>query len=175
MSPDLAEVVLLCAAVAVVTIDLSLGVVRGRFGTVQRRANLELVELSGSREVPGSALRRARAVCRGHTGDLPAVLGTGVLWLEPERLGFLVRRPRRRMEIELTAVRRAYAAWTYHRPGFRPVRAKTPMLVVEWSTPRGSTKVAWRVNDAVRWARDINARRETAEIIAPGAATVRVA
>jgi hypothetical protein len=176
MSSDLLEVVLLAMAAGVVAIDLSLGVIRGRFGTPQRRARLELVELTGSAAVPRAALQRGQAICHGHSAvGLPVVLGIGVLWLDADSVGFLLRRPRRRMEIDLSVVRRAYASRVYERPGFPPVRSATSLLVVEWSTTRGAAAVAWQVDNAQEWAEAIEERRHAAEIIGPHSASVRVA
>jgi hypothetical protein len=176
MPSDLLEIVLLAMAAGVIAVDLSLGVIRGRFGSPQRRANLELIGLAGSRAVPKSARRRARAMCHGHTADeLPVVLGAGVLWLEDDRLGFLVRRPRRRMEIDLTVVQRAYVSHFYKRTGFPPVRSKTPMLVVEWSTTKGTAVIAWQIENAAAWVDQMEGRPEPAEIIAPYSSNVRVA
>jgi len=169
--PDVLAYALATAALGIVTSDLAVGVLRGRFGTPQRQAVLELREMAGS-EVPRRALRRAPAQTLGHSAaEHPPMRGTGVLWLEPERLGFLLRRPRRHLHVELDAVHRVSVSTVVRRPGFRPVRSREPMLVVEWWATNGLAMAAFRVRDAAAWARDIDEVRTPAEIVVPSSLT----
>ncbi len=170
--PDLIQYVLVMAAVGIVTSDLAIGVLRGRFGTPQRRALLDLRGMAGA-EVPRDALRRSPAQSLGHSSsEHPAIRGMGVLWLERDRLEFLLRRPRYPLSIDLGAIHHVEASTVVHRPGVRPVRSREPLLVVEWWSLSGLSMVSFRVEDAVGWARQIDEARTPGELVLPAEGAV---
>lgn len=129
---------------------------RGRFGTPRQQGAFELSELARS-EAPRSAIRREAATCRGHSLEGRPLLGSGVLYLTEDRLGFILRDPRRTIEIATSDIRSVTASSSYHRPGMSDVSDAEDFLVIEWSAPKGPATIAFRLPEPKRWVDDIEA------------------
>src|SRR5690606_37384402 len=76
-------------AMGLLTSELAIETVRGRFGTLDRQVGYELHEIEANHDgVPRHAVLHGPARALGHTGRLRGLGGWGVLWLDDQRLGF---------------------------------------------------------------------------------------
>lgn len=168
METELFLLVFGVVALGLLTSELAIETVRGRFGTLDRQRDYELHEMEATHDgIPRDAVMHRPARALGHTGRRRGLGGWGVLWLDEQRLGFVLQQPRRHSEILLGDVARVRTSHEFRRPGYRTVRSDQPILIVDWLTSRGAVTSGFSVEDAERWAREINQLREPKEIVTP--------
>lgn len=135
---------------------LTLLLVRGRFGTPKEQANFEFHELLSSSEVPPNVTLKGVANCRGH--DLPSqqILGTGVMWLTDDELGFVLRSPRRHFRIRRSTIQSARVDSRFARPGIEEVSDEHDFLIVGWDDLSGESTIVFQLPDPAPWAAELN-------------------
>ncbi len=137
---------------AVLVLGLGFMLMRGRFSTPERRADLALQDMASSAGVPKKTTDRSEALSLGHSGDSTQIRGKGVLWLNDTTLGFALSKPVRQFEIPLKEVRSVVASNEFSRIGMTQSSPDVDFLVVNWNDPSGSIVMGFKLDGAESWA-----------------------
>ena len=147
--------VIAIGAGGLVIVSLAILLIRGNFGTPQRKTRLALHELAES-EVPNGAIAKGPANCLGHNSESAQLRGMGVLWLSDSTLGFVLRRPTRHFKIPVSEINSATASTSFSRVGFSQSSSEVEYLIADWTDSFGRNMIGFKLENAEQWASQID-------------------
>ncbi|MGB8858331.1 MAG: hypothetical protein WCC60_03700 [Ilumatobacteraceae bacterium] len=122
--------------------------------SIRRAAAKVTADALGDQAAAGAVIAAPALMGGLHMVGMRRTQGNGVLALHPDRLTFVLGKPRRSVDIALAPITDVELSKVLRMPG-RYVRQLRPWLIVRWPTQQGEAIAGFIVAEPQRWAQAI--------------------